>query len=210
MRTRERWRSGLTLGQGETLALNNARHRAKEAGDTEYDRRLRCILLVGHEHYTQESAAKILEVSPNCVTRWVMKYTEGGIEKLRPGKAPGRESRLSQQQKDRLAKMIEAGPEECGLDTGGWTGPIVRDLIHKRFGVKYSVEQTRKILHKLGFSVQYPKVVLAEASLFEQERWLRVSLPEIKKKQRRKAASSSSKTSASSSSRARSRDRGVG
>jgi transposase len=200
----------LKLGQGETLALNNARHRAKEAGDTDYDRRLRCILLVGHEHFTQVSAAKILEVSPNCVTRWVMKYTEAGIEGLRPRKAPGRAPRLSEHQKDRLARMIDAGPEECGFDTGCWSGPVVRDLIKMRFGVDYSVEQVRKILHKLGFSVQYPKIVLSEASLHEQERWLRTTLPEIKKRRRRSAGLSSSRTSASSSSRARSRARGDG
>jgi transposase len=208
MNTRERWRRGLKLSSGEALTLHNARRRAQDEDDTDYDRRLRCLLLVGQERFTQESAAKILEVTPNTVTRWVMKYVADGIEGLRPRKAPGRECRLSLHQKARLAKMIEAGPEECGFDTGGWTGPIVRELIQARFGVRYSVEQARKILHQLGFSVQYPKVVLSEASLQEQKRWLRRVLPVIKKKPERNTGSSCSRMSASSSSRGQSCARG--
>lgn len=208
MHTRERWRRGLQLDKGQVLALHNARSRAQKNGDVEYDRRLRAILLVGHEHVLQQEAAKIFEVTASCITGWVMKYTQGGIDALRPGKAPGAKARLTDAQKQRLSKMIESGPEECGLDTGVWTGPIVRDLIAQRFGVSYSVEQTRRILHQLGFSVQYPKQVLSEASQADQERWLRKVLPEIKKRLLQKAALFSSRTSASSSNRARSAGRG--
>lgn len=210
MERREAWRPGLRLDQGQTLALNNARSRAKKDRDLEFDKRLRSILLVGHEHYTQKAAAKILEVTENCVTRWVMTYKSAGIEGLRPGIHPGAKPRLTDAQKARLSKWIEEGPEECGLDTGVWTGPIVRDLIERRFGIHYSVPQVRKILHQLGFSVQYPKHVLSEASQKDQDRWLRRVLPEIKKRLLAKAALFSSRTSASSSSRARSARRGRG
>lgn len=205
MKVRERWRSGLRLEKGEALNVHNARVRAQEAGDERFARNLRAILLVGKDHYTQAAAAEILEVDPNSVTRWVMTYVEKGIEGLRPKKVPGRKPLLNPDQEHRLSKIIENGPEAFGLDTGVWTGPIIRDVIERRFKIKYSVEQARRILHKLGFSVQYPKHVLSEASQAAQERWLRNVLPRIKKKLRRKAGSSSSKTSASSSNPARSR-----
>lgn len=210
VRQREAWRPGLRLDKGAALAVHNARLRAQKAGDDKFDLHLRAIQLVGKDHYTQRSAAVILEVDPNSVTRWVMAYKKGGVEALKPKKIEGPKSRLSEDQKARLAKWIEAGPEEFGLDTGVWTGPIIRDLIEAKFKVSYSVRQVRKILHKLGFSVQYPKHVLSEASLLEQERWLRRVLPEIKKKLRQKAALFSSKTSASSNSRARSYAHGLG
>lgn len=208
MHTRERWRRGLRLDKGQVLALHNARHRARGRGEYDFDRRLRAILLVGKDNLTQRDVAKIFEVTPSCITGWVMKYTRRGIEGLRIGKAPGKTPRLTDDQKKRLSKMIEAGPEGCGLDTGVWTGPIVRELIQRKFHVRYSVEQVRRILHQLGFSVQYPKHVLSEASQAEQDRWLRKVLPEIKKKLLWKAALYSSRTSASSSSRARSATRG--
>lgn len=208
MHVRERWRSGLRLSKGEALNVHNARVRAQEEGNERFSRKLRAILLVGRDHVTQDTAAKILEVDPNSVTRWVMAYTRKGVEGLRPKKAPGRKARLNADQEHRLSKIIENGPEAFGLDTGVWTGPIVRDVIERRFKIKYSVEQARRILHRLGFSVQYPKHVLSEASQAAQDHWLRRVLPGVKKKRRTKMALSSSRTSASSSSRARSRTRG--
>jgi transposase len=188
MKVRERWRCGLRLGKGEALAVHNARTRAQEEGNERFSRKLRAILLVGQDHLTQTAAAKILEVVPNSITRWVMTYVKRGIDGLRPKEMPGRQSRLNPDQEHRLSKIIENGPERLGLDTGVWTGPIIRDVIERRFKVKYSVEQARRILHKLGFSVQYPKHVLSEASQREQDRWLRHVLPGIKKKRKRKAA----------------------
>lgn len=188
MKVRERWRSGLRLEKAAALHLHNARVRAQEDGEERFARKLRAILLVGKDHLTQETAAKVLEVDANSVTRWVMTYVKKGIEGLRPKKAPGRKPFLTPAQEHRLSKIIENGPEAFGLDTGVWTGPIVRDVIERRFKVKYSVEQARRILHKLGFSIQYPKHVLSEASLTEQERWLRNVLPAIKKKRRKNGA----------------------
>ena len=187
MQERERWRSGLRLEKGAALNLHNARVRAEADGNRRFARKLRAILLVGQENLTQVSAAKLLDVDPNSITRWVMAYVERGIDGLRPKQMPGRKPRLSPAQEHRLSKIIENGPEAFGLDTGVWTGPIVRDLIERRFGHKFSVEQARRILHKLGFSVQYPKHVLSETSQAQQERWLRHVLPGIKKKPRRKA-----------------------
>jgi len=186
MKQRERWRRGLRLDKGAILALHNARHRAQAAGEAKFDQHLRAILLVGKDHYTQIAAASILEVDPNSVTRWVMTYKSKGIEGLRPKNGGGRPSRLDADQEHRLSKIIENGPDAFGLDTGVWSGPMIRDVIEKRFKVRYSVEQSRRILHKLGFSLQYPKHVLSEASQAEQNHWLRHTLPAIKKKRRTK------------------------
>ena len=186
MKVRERWRSGLRLEKGEALNVHNARVRAQKDGDERFARKLRAIWLVGKDHVTQGTAAKILEVDPNSVTRWVMAYVRKGIEGLRTKKAPGRRPLLTPAQEQRLAKIIENGPEAFGLDTGVWSGPIIRDVIERRFKIKYSVEQSRRILHKLGFSVQYPKHVLSEASQAAQDHWLKHTLPAIKKKRRTK------------------------
>jgi transposase len=187
MKVRERWRSGLRLEKGEALNVHNARVRAQAEGDARFARKLRAILLVGKDCLTQETAAKVLEVDPNSVTRWVMTYVEKGIDGLRPKKAAGRKPFLTPAQEDRLSKIIENGPEAIGLDTGVWSGPIIREVIERRFKIKYSVEQARRILHRLGFSVQYPKHVLSEASQAAQDKWLRTTLPAIKKKRRRTA-----------------------
>jgi transposase len=188
MKVRERWRSGFRLEKGAALNVHNARVRAQAEGEQRFARKLHAILLVGKHHLTQDAAAKILDVVPNSVTRWVMAYVDKGVDGLRPKKYPGRKPLLTPDQEHRLSKIIENGPEAFGLDTGIWTGPIIRDVIERRFKIKYSVEQARRILHKLGFSIQYPKHVLSEASQSAQERWLRHVLPAIKKKRRKTAA----------------------
>jgi transposase len=57
----------------------------------------------------------------------------------------------------KLAEMIIAGPEQAGYETGIWTGPLVADLIKRRFSIDYSASQVRRIVHQLEFSVQFPK-----------------------------------------------------
>ena len=186
MKKRERWRAGFRLTSGLALQVWNAKLAAEAAGDLSFARRLRAVWLVGREGYTQGAAAKILEVTTSCVWGWIRRFRKGGIEALRPRKAPGAKPKLNERQRERLRRMLRKGPELCGFDTGVWNGPLVRKLIKSKFEVTYSVEQVRRILHQLGFSVQDPKKVLSEASHRDQERWLKKDYPRIKKRRTRR------------------------
>ena len=185
MQKRERWRKGLVLSKHEVMEIAKARRKAQDDNDHDLDRRLRAIELVGKKRYTQVVAGEMLEVTASAVTRWVMKYREHGIPGLYTKKAKGAVPRLGKRQLERLKELIIRGPENCGLDTGVWTGPTVQTLVEKRFGVVYSSSQVRRILHKLGFSVQYPKKVLSEADIEEQQHWLLEEYPRIKKSRKR-------------------------
>lgn len=188
IKRRERWRSGLTLTGGAFRRLCQARRQARRDGDVDLERRLRAVLLAGHDHLTQESVGFIVERSANCITRWVMAYEAGGLDALRPGKAPGAAPKLDSGKMEELRTVIIKGPEWAGLDTGVWTGPIVQALIEKQFGVELSVSQVRRILHKAGQSVKYPRRLSPAANPDEQGDWLFGIYPEIKKKLTGKAA----------------------
>ena len=149
-----------------------------------------------------------LGVSRSGVTKWLMWYDTMGAEGLRSGKPPGRPPRLTEAQKEELAKIIEAGPQAAGLTTGLWIGPAIGDLIRRKFGVKYHRKSIARLLHDLGFSVQRPRKRLARADVAAQAYWLNDRLPAIKKKPLRVAGSSSSKTKRASGSTARSIKRG--
>jgi transposase len=181
MKTREPWRGGLRLTKAENLQITNALRKTERLRQHRFAKKLRGILLVGQERLTQRSAGRVLGVSGSAITRWVMAYSKGGIERLRPRKAPGAKSRLSDRQKVILRKLIVRGPEACGYDTGVWDGPLVRHLIEKRFHVKYSVCQVRVVMHKLNLSVKRPKHPSSEGSEKLKRKWLRKNLPEIKK-----------------------------
>lgn len=172
-------KSKFKLGTRQQNQLLSAREAAKADGDQRLDRKLRALLLVGRDGLTHVEAAAVLEVDMASIFNWQRDYRQGGLAALSYKSIPGRPGRLDKAQLGTLSALVEAGPEAAGLDTGVWTAPILVDLIRKRFGVQYSASQVRRILHKLGFSLQYPKKKLARADIQAQEKWLNETLPAI-------------------------------
>lgn len=178
-------RRGLRLRDEEYDHVVQHRNLAKRREDYAARVRLRAILLV-HEGHTLEQTAKILEVARSTVQNWVKAYRNRGVVGLLvQGPHRGRKPRLSLDQKRELAGIIREGPEKCGLDTGFWTSPIIADLVKRRYKISYSPSQIRRILHELGFSIQYPRQMLSEADKKRQATWLEEELPGTKKKRRR-------------------------
>ena len=123
-----------------------------------------------------------LNVARSSVNRWIQWYETLGVAGLITGKSPGRPPRLASDQHHQLTLLVENGPAAAGYTSGMWTGPMIRDLIEDRFGVKYHNHHIPRLLHQLGFSVQRPRKRLARADAEKQARWLRVTFPAIKKK----------------------------
>jgi transposase len=115
------------------------------------------------------------------INRWLQWYQADGAEGLRTLKQPGRAPKLTEVQLLELTVLIDGGPMEAGFQTGIWTGPMIGDLIQRRFGVRYHNHHVPRLLHWLGFSVQRPRKKLSKADSKKQERWLRYRLPAIKK-----------------------------
>lgn len=122
------------------------------------------------------------------INRWLKWYDTLGLDGLRPRKAPGPTPRLNERQREQLTRIIDDGPQAAGFVSGVWTGPMIGELIRKRFGVRYHTHYVPRLLHQLGFSVQRPRKRLARADAEAQAYWLRTKLPRIKKKPRRAAA----------------------
>jgi len=123
-----------------------------------------------------------LDVARSTINQWLRWYETKGVDALRSRKAPGAAPKLTPEQMAELETLIEAGPQAEGYASGVWTGPMVGDLIHKRYGVRYHNHHVPRLLHQLGFSVQRPRKRLARADAQEQAVWLRDRLPRIKKK----------------------------
>ena len=71
-----------------------------------------------------------------------------------------------------------------GFDCGVWTSPMITRVIAERFGLGYHPGHVRKVLHRIGFSVQRPRRVLARADAAQKERWQRKTFPNLKKKRK--------------------------
>jgi transposase len=182
-------RRGLRLDIDDYNHIIQHRYLAKKRKDLEARVRLRAILLV-HEGKTLEQVGQMLEVARSTVQRWIGRYRCRGVTGLLVrGPYQGKKPRLSLDQKRELAIMIRQGPENSGLDTGVWTAPIIADLVKRRFRIAYSPSQIRRVLHELGFSLQYPRQEPSKADKKRQATWLDEELPEIKKKSKRTKAS---------------------
>jgi transposase len=64
-----------------------------------------------------------LDVARSSVNRWLKWFDAGGAAGLEPRPRPGAASRLTQAELVELAKIIEAGSEAAGYQSGVWTGP---------------------------------------------------------------------------------------
>jgi len=182
-------RRGLRLDLEEYNHIVHHRYLAEKRKDLESRVRLRAIVLV-HEGKTLEQVGHILEVARSTVERWIERYRSTEVTGLLVrGPYQGKKPRLSLDQKRELATMIREGPECSGLDTGVWTAPIVADLVKQHFRIAYSPSQIRRILHDLGFSVQYPRQEFSQADKKRQATWVEEELPEVKKKSKRTKAS---------------------
>ena len=73
-----------------------------------------------------------------------------GVESLRRRKAPGRPSRLNQNQWAEVAEMFAAGPAAAGLPGMRWTTTRLAQAIESRFGVRYDPDHIGRVLHRLG------------------------------------------------------------
>jgi putative transposase len=180
---------GLKLDLEDYNDVVHHRYLAKKRKDPEARVRLRAILLV-HEGKTLEQVGRIIEVARSTVQRWIERYRCRGVTGLLVrGPYQGKKPRLSLDQKRELAILIRQGPEDSGLDTGVWTSPIIADMVKRRFKIAYSASQIRRVLHELGFSLQYPRQELSQADKKRQATWVEEELPEIKKKSKKREAS---------------------
>lgn len=127
-------------------------------------------------------AAKQLKTVRSCVNKWIRWYVTSGPEGLQTQQRPGSPPKLDAGQLRELGAVIEQGPVAAGYTTGVWTGPMIGDLIEKRFGVKYHHEYIPRLLARMRFSIQRPRKRLARADAEAQRDWVDRRLPEIKKK----------------------------
>jgi transposase len=138
------------------------------------------------EGKTAPEIAEILKVHRSKVNLWLCRWQEHGITGMLEGQRPGRPNRLSGEQHQTLADILDSGPVSYGFNSGVWTCPMVSRVIEEEFSVSYHPAHVSRILHELRFSVQRPKKILSRADKTLQSRWIRRRYPDIKKKPRAK------------------------
>jgi transposase len=178
---------GLRLSEPERRDLAARYRDARFHEDLDMCLRIQALVLVSQDHRERE-VADIIGVGRRTLQDWIHRYRAKGVPGLTKGPFKGARSRLTDEQKGDLSRIIAAGPLEAGLDTGVWTTPIIVKLVRDLYGVSYHPDHMGKILHGLRFSVQYPGKKLSKADEKAQQTWRLEELPAIKKKPKRNEA----------------------
>lgn len=168
--------------------IKEAIKKSWQNGDVRLWKRLKAIWLY-QKGYRPEDILAAVDVSRRSIFYWLKRYRALGIKGLREKEHPGRPRGLENEQWDRLSEILDSGPVAYGFSSGIWTCSRVGHVIQAEFGVSYHEDHVRKILHRLGFSVQRPIKKLARADAQWQQRWVRQTYPALKKTPKRKRGS---------------------
>lgn len=142
--------------------------------------RLQALLLSAQGH-TAPQIAELLHVHRTRVHAWVGHWNQYGEEGIKEGHRSGRPCALTEKQRQQFHDIVESGPVAYGLNTGVWTSPVLAEVIQEEFGVDYHPGHVRKLLHRLGCSVQRPTTRLVQAEPKAQNKWIRYTYPNLKK-----------------------------
>ena len=152
-----------------------------EAGRHRWADQCKAILLLA-EGYDMEETSSFLKRPYSTVQQWSRRFRRKGIRGLRPNTSDrGRKKKLGEHERLLLTKAIERGPRAAGYNGNVWTSKMIADYIQKKWKVRYHPGHVRKLLHQLGFSVQYPREKIAQADEDAKKKWLNETYPELKK-----------------------------
>jgi transposase len=94
---------------------------------------------------SQADAAHEVGVGPGTVRRWMVLYEMYGERGLRP-RPHGGSSRLTEDQRKQLRKVLALGAMKSGYEDDEWDGFRVAAVIRQLFGVHYSTSQAARFL----------------------------------------------------------------
>ncbi|MDI6791458.1 MAG: IS630 family transposase [bacterium] len=149
-------------------------------GNLSAAKRIMAILAVVDGN-TYSKITSILKVCAESIRLWIKTFLLKGPEGLKSKKIPGRPSKLTKSQKEKLEKFIIEGPAAAGFPGACWRTPMIQHLIYEKFGVFYSVFYISQLLKNMGFSYQKAKFVSDHKDPDKRKKWLAETWPKISK-----------------------------
>lgn len=123
---------------------------ARRCGDGDQVRRLLAVALI-LDGGSRSEAAKVAGVTLQIVRDWVLRFNEGGPDRLATRKAPGRASILNDEQRARLAEIVEAGPIPASHGVVRWRIADLAQWIWDEFGLSITRFTLGRELRAMGY-----------------------------------------------------------
>ena len=134
---------------------------------------------------SDREVARHFRVSRMSANRWRRALAAGGRAALASKGAGGAKCKLSAAQLRELETLLDAGPAVHGWDEDQcWTLARVTEVIWRRFGAGYTVAGADLLLHRIGWSVQFPARQAAERDEAAITAWRQEVWPVVKERRR--------------------------
>ena len=154
-------------------------------------RRRKAMQLLDSGLSLNEVARKI-GCNASSVMRWRNQRNKNGEKGLKPKPVPGRPSKLTEKQKNKLLKLLLKGAMANGYNTELWTTARIVEIIEREFHVSYHRDHVGRMMGRLGWSYQKPTRRSLQRDEKEIEKWKNGQWPRIKKTPKTWAPTSSS------------------
>ncbi len=127
------------------------RRLAKQSKCSKQSRRLLSLAAI-YDGMSRADAARVGGMDRQTLRDWVHHFNDEGPDGLFDRKENGSVRRLSAEQLEELASIVETGPDPDTHGVVRWRRVDLKRVIETRFGVSYSERYVSQILHDLGFS----------------------------------------------------------
>lgn len=142
---------GAAVGLREDFGSADLRRLAAKAKDGGQARRLLALAAV-RDGLNRTEAARLGGMDRQTLRDWVHRFNQHGPDGLIDVKPSGRPSKLSDEQKEVLRQLVEAGPDRQKDGVARWRCVDLKRVVGQRFGVDLSEVSLGRVLKKLGFS----------------------------------------------------------
>lgn len=136
--------------------------------------------------------AEALGVTRGAVSQWLRRGRVGGREALRTQPRPGKQPRLTAEQRARLPALLSEGAEAYGFVGDVWTTGRVAAVIKRAFGVGYHPAHVSRLLRRIGWTLQRPVKRASQRDEAAVTAWREREWPALQAKRGLSSARSSS------------------
>jgi transposase len=136
--------------------------------------------------------AAVLGVTPGAVSQWLARGRTGGREALRTQPRPGKQARLTDEQRAQVPALLAQGTEAHGVVGAVWTAQRVATVIQRTFGVRYHPAHISRLLRQLGWTLQKPIQRASQRDEGKATAWREQQWPALQAKRRWSSGRSSS------------------
>jgi len=123
---------------------------SRRCDDADQVRRLMALAVI-LDGGSRSEAAKVAGVTLQIVRDWVLRFNEAGPEGLATRKAPGKPSILNDEQRARLAEIVEAGPIPAAHGVVRWRLVDLGQWIWDEFGLSVTRFTLGRELRAMGY-----------------------------------------------------------